>query len=124
MSDKYDRQVDDALRTYPLKPVPTTLAPRVAIRLRALAPAPRFRLMWTDYALSLFAAGMLGLALLGWQVLTPQLLLKLQWQTLMIVQQVGIIGGVAMVGGLALAVGACGLAALILAQPIQQTRRL
>lgn len=122
MSDNYERQVEEALRTYPLKPAPATLAPRVAARLRALAPVPRFRLTWIDYALSLFATGMLGLAFLGWQVLTPQLLLKLQWQSWLILQQLGIVGGVALVGGLALAVGACGLAALILARPIQPIR--
>lgn len=121
MSDPAFHQVDEALRTYPLRPVPRTLAPQVTARLRSLAPAPRFRLMWADYALSLFAAGMLGLALLGWQVLTPHVLLKLQWQALRIGQQLGVVGGVALVGGLALAVGACGLAALILARPVQKT---
>jgi hypothetical protein len=117
MSDEVYRQVDEALRTYPLQPAPATLAPRVMARLRALTPAPRFRLSWIDYALSLFAASMLGLALLGWQALTPQLLLRLQVQTLLIARHVGILGGAALVGGLALAGGACLLAALILARP-------
>lgn len=123
MSDEQYRQVDEALRTYPLAPAPATLAPRVAARLRALSPAPRFRLMWTDYVISLFAAGMLGLALLGWQVLTPQTWLRLQFYILLIAQHIGIVGGVALVGGLLLAGGACLLAMMILARPVY-TRRL
>ena len=122
MPDERYQQVDEGLRTYPLKAAPATLAPRVSARLRALSPAPKFRLLWTDYAISLFAAGMLGLGLLGRQLLTPQLLLRLQFYTLLIVEQVGIVGGAALVGGLLLAGAACVLAALILAQPVSRNR--
>ncbi len=124
MNDPSFHQVDEALRTYPLKPTPATLAPRMAARLRALAPAPRFQLMWTDYALSLFAAGMLGLALLAWQVVTPQTLVRFQFHALRIVQQVGVVGVGALLGGLVLAIGACGLAALILARPFESPWRI
>lgn len=68
--------VDGALREYPLAPVPPTLAPAVMQRITQLAPAPRFRLQWMDYALGLFGAGMVGLALLFWQVLLPNGLLN------------------------------------------------
>ena len=129
MNDERYQQVDEALRTYPLKAAPATLAPRVAARLRrlgtgALSPAPRFRLMWMDYAISLFAAGMLGLALFGWQLLTPQMLLQLQFQALLIAQHVGLVGGAALAGGLLLAGGACAAAALILVRPFSKTRFL
>src|SRR5262245_55348173 len=122
MKDERYQQVDEALRTYPLKPAPNSLSPRVMARLRALSPAPRFRLMWTDYAISLFAAGMLGLVFFGWQLLTPQLLLQLRYQALLIAQHIGLLGGAALVGGLLLAGGACVVAALILARPLQKIR--
>jgi hypothetical protein len=124
MSDERYQQVDEALRTYPLPPAPVTLAPRVAARLRALSPAPRFRLTWTDYVISLFAAGMLGLALIGWQALSPQFWLRLQFHVLLLAQQIGMVGGAALVGGLMLAGGACLLAMLILARPTYSIRRL
>ena len=121
MPDERYQQVDEGLRTYPVKAAPATLAPRVSARLRALTPAPKFRLLWSDYALSLFAAGMLGLGLLGRQLLAPQLLLRLQFYALVVVEQVGIVGGVALAGGLLLAGAACVLAALILAQPFSRS---
>ncbi len=79
--DERDREelavVDAALRAYPLAPVPPTLAPAVLGRIASLAPAPRFRLLWIDYALWLFGAGMVGLMALFWQVLLPNGLVNL-----------------------------------------------
>ena len=65
--------VDEALRTYPLVPTPPTLAPAIMARVHAMSLAPRFRLKWIDYALSFFAAGMVGLGLSLWQSVSPQL---------------------------------------------------
>src|SRR5258707_15265790 len=67
--------VDEALRSFPLRPAPPDLAPAVLAELRspqyARAARPVFRLSWIDFALSGFAALMLALVLLlsGW--LTP-----------------------------------------------------
>jgi len=69
--DALQREVDDALRTIPLAPAPPTLSPRVMARIRALTPAPRFRLAWIDYVVGLFIAGMTGLLLLLWQSIPP-----------------------------------------------------
>ena len=63
--------LDDALRTYPVQSAPESLMPAVMARLSERAPAPiparypaaLFRPTWLDYALSLFAAGMVTLAL-------------------------------------------------------------
>lgn len=89
MSDLNDREafalVDDALRTEPLSPPPPTLAPAVLARIRALRPTPlpRFRLAWIDYAVSLFATGMVALAFLLWQSITPQMMLQAKLQILL-----------------------------------------
>ena len=89
MSDLNDREafalVDDALRTEPLSPPPPTLAPAVLARIRALRPAPlpRFRLAWIDYAVSLFATGMVALAFLLWQSITPQMMMQAKLQILL-----------------------------------------
>jgi hypothetical protein len=61
--------VDEALRSYPLAPVPARLLPLVMARIQALEPKPQFRLNWLDYAVSLFIAGMAGLVvLLRWSI--------------------------------------------------------
>ena len=71
VEDPLQREVDDALRTYPLTPAPPTLSPRVMARLRSLTPAPRFRLAWIDYAISLFVTGMAALIFILWQSISP-----------------------------------------------------
>jgi len=115
----YDPQsaIDDALRTFPLAPVPLTLAPIAMARIRAMAPAPRFRLAWMDYALSLFGTGMVSLALLFWQSITLQMAARMQLQWLLILQRSGWQTWVgAFASGLALAGCALLLTALIFAQ--------
>ena len=67
-------EIEAALRTYPSAPAPDGFTRTVMSRLHKLAPKPRFRLSWLDYAASLFVAGMLGLLFLLWN-LTPPLLL-------------------------------------------------
>jgi len=108
------RVVDDALRTYPLAPEPPTLVPQVRARLHSLSPAPRFRLYWLDYALSLFAAGMVALVSWMWQAMTPLMAQELRIEVLLWTQRAGPIGLAAVLSGLTLAVGALGLAAVIL----------
>lgn len=63
--------VEDALRTFPQAEPPPNLSPAVMARVRGLAPAPRFRLAWLDYALALFVAAMGGVALALWQSVPP-----------------------------------------------------
>lgn len=73
--------VDDALRTRPRSPAPPGFSRAVAARIRTLTPAPRFRLAWIDYAISLFAAGMAGLVFLMWQSIPPLWLARAQVQS-------------------------------------------
>jgi len=70
--------VDDALRTYPIQPAPDDLLPAVLARIQTAERAPArpaagglaarwpglpLRLTWLDYAISLFAAGMVSLVM-------------------------------------------------------------
>lgn len=63
--------VDDALRTYPLAPAPPELARAVRNRIRASMAMPRFRPAWIDYAVSGFAAAMVGLIVLLLRSIPP-----------------------------------------------------
>ena len=73
--DERAAAVEDALRSFPVRPAPPELAPGIMAALRlpvhARAARPVFQLSWIDFALSGFAALMLALILLlsGW--LTP-----------------------------------------------------
>jgi hypothetical protein len=82
--DRLDTAIEDALRTYPLAPEPRTLASNIMARVRVLTPAPRFRLQWLDYAMSLMAATMAGLMVMGIQILTSSdaNIAQLQWALL------------------------------------------
>ena len=109
--------VDDALRTYPLAPAPLSLVPSVIARIHAPSLAPRFRLEWLDYALSLFAAGMVGLGLVIWQSISPQLALDMQTQLSDLLLYPDLrMWVMALLGGLVLAACALALAALVFAQ--------
>jgi hypothetical protein len=115
MDDLTDPEIiEDALYTYPLSPAPPTLAPGVMARVRALAPLPRFRLSWVDGLVSLFIAGMIGLMVLLWQLLPPQLALQTRLQFLYLLQRVNVtvLQG-ALLGGAALAVLAVLIAAVV-----------
>ena len=85
-----DAAVDDALRTYPLRPAPASLAPRVMARLRALPAPPRFRLAWLDYALCLLATLMAAVALTFWRFVTPEALQRAQERLIVFLQHAGL----------------------------------
>ncbi len=124
MKERMDREVqvfdpiEDALRTYPLAPVPPTFSPAVMSRIRALSqPVPQFRLTWLDYAVTLFCAAMLGVGFFFWQFLTPELWPQLQYELPFMVQNLNLelwIG--VFMGGIALAALFLVLTGVILGQ--------
>ena len=77
-----DAAIDDALKTYRLAEPPDTLMPAVITRIQAISSAPRFRLTWFDYAVSLFGAGMAGLVFLLWQQFSWPTFVRFQAQIL------------------------------------------
>lgn len=113
--------VDDALHSYPLRPAPPGLARAVRARLPQRAGAPRFRVAWLDYALSLLGACMAGLALALWRLVTPQMWGRLQTEAGLLLTRAQAGGGalwltLAALGGLA-ALGFLLLAAAVFARP-------
>src|SRR5689334_6413317 len=106
--------VDNALRTYPLAPVPPTLAPAVMGRIANRAPMPRFHLQWMDYALGLLAVAMVGLGLLLWQGLFPNSLLDLIQSSVMPFDlQTTVLWLGSLLAGLVLLAGCVAVAALV-----------
>jgi hypothetical protein len=74
--------VEDALRTIELVETPPTLAAGILRQLHSRPQMPRFRLLWIDYVLSLFVAGMLALIYIVGGALPPELRLYLRLQVL------------------------------------------
>ena len=63
------RLVDEALQSYPVAEPPADLVSCVMTRIRPTIDQAGFRLAWFDYAISFFAAGMVGLVMVLWQLL-------------------------------------------------------
>lgn len=100
-----DSIIDDALKTYPLAEPPDTLLPAIMTRTETLSSAPRFRLSWFDYAISLFGAGMVGLVFLLWQQFSLPTFVWFQAQILIGIQHPGLYFlWIALSGGAALTI--------------------
>ena len=118
--DALSAAVDDALHSFPLRPAPPEVAPRLMAALRlpeqARAARPVFRLSWIDFALSGFAAVMLALVLLlsGW--LTPAAARVQAMAAGPLAQSDGLVGLLAL-GGLAATGGLLLIAGLVFRRP-------
>lgn len=77
-----DARIEDALRSLPLAEPPAGLFLSVMaqVKTRQAVEKPVFRLNWLDFALSLFFASMLGLAMLIGGLLPLQVRINLVWQ--------------------------------------------
>ena len=97
--------IEDALHLIELIEAPPTLARGVIRRLHSRPQLPRFRLLWIDYVLSLFVAGMLALIYVVSDALPPELRLYLRLQFLYWLQRleldplmpIMVVGGVLLV---------------------------
>jgi hypothetical protein len=74
--------VEDALSTLELVEPPSSLAINIIQELKHRPQLPRFRLLWFDYVLSLFVAGMLALIYMVGGALPTELKLYLRLQVL------------------------------------------
>lgn len=74
--------IEDALRSVELFEAPPTLVTGILRQLHSRPQLPRFRLLWIDYVLSLFVAGMLALIYIVSGALPPELRLYLRLQLL------------------------------------------
>jgi hypothetical protein len=113
--------VDDALRSFPMRPAPPGLAPSVMAALRApervRAEQPTFGLSWIDFALSGFAALMLAMVLWlsGW--LTPEAAARLQALVAAPILQTNVLVWRVAGGALVLTAGLLLLAGLVFRRP-------
>ncbi len=111
--------IADAVRTYPLAPVPPSMAVAIMRQIRRTNSVPRFQLQWIDLALGLFGASMTALAWLlfqWWQGL-PDGENTLLANTLASVDPLDILLGAAGVVGGLLVVGLCLILALLVLAP-------
>jgi NO-binding membrane sensor protein with MHYT domain len=86
-SQQKEAILEDALRTYPVRPLHINLTSAVMARIRS-APAPRFQLQWNDFILSLILALCIGAVWLGIQSLPPIVMARLQVQSILFWQRV------------------------------------
>jgi hypothetical protein len=92
------------LRTFPAAAAPPALAGAVMRRIRALAPMPRFRLRWIDYAVGLVATGTAALALIFWRLIPAQVMQSARYRAAFLLEQYSQTAAwPALVGGLAFA---------------------
>jgi hypothetical protein len=113
--------INDALRSFPLRPAPPGLAPAVMALLRAperaAAARPVFQLSWIDFALSGFTALMLALvlSLSGW--VPPAAAARMQAMVAAPLLQSDVLVWVFALAGLVAAAGLTLVAGLVFRRP-------
>lgn len=70
-------EIERILSAEPLEPLPSGFHARLMERVQSQPAWPRFRVTWLDLAVSLFAAGMMGLLLLLFELLPSQVVTRL-----------------------------------------------
>ena len=80
--------MEDALRTYPVMPMPRDITPDVLSRIQML-PAPRpFRLTWTDLILGMALAICIGAVWFSLQNLPPLVVAQIRKESILLYQQI------------------------------------
>ena len=86
--EKQNAVIEDALRTYPIRPMPREITVDVLARIQTL-PAPRpFRLTWTDLLLSLILALCVGAIGFSVQNLPPLIAAQMRKESILFYQYV------------------------------------
>jgi len=96
-STQSERVVEDALRTYPLKPAPPDLLPNVMAQVRAQSHAPRFRLGWIDWAATLFVACMTTLVVVVLNSIPPEVAAYIESELALRLQMTQVPGAIMLV---------------------------
>jgi hypothetical protein len=88
MPEKQNLAIEDALRTYPVVPMPRDISIDVLSRIQAL-PAPRpFRLTWTDLILGMVLAICIGALWFSLQNLPPLVVAQIRKESILLYQQI------------------------------------
>jgi len=86
--EKQNFAIEDALRTYPVVPLPRDISIDVLSRIQTL-PAPRpFRLTWTDLILSMVLAICIGALWFSLQNLPPLVVAQMRKESILLYQQI------------------------------------
>ena len=72
--------LEDALQSYPIATAPPDFSKSVMNRVRSSELKLQFRLTWIDYALTLFATSMIGLALILLQLVPMKWIMQVRFQ--------------------------------------------
>jgi hypothetical protein len=72
--------LEDALQSYPVITAPAGFSNSVMNSVRSSEPKLRFRLTWIDYALTLFATSMIGLALTLLQLVPMKWIMQVRFK--------------------------------------------
>ena len=85
--EQKDELIENTLHEMPLAPMPRNITPSVMAGIQA-APAPHFRLTWTDFGLSLVITLCILAVWIGLQSLPPLVLLQLRIQGILLWQRI------------------------------------
>jgi len=78
--------IEDALRTYPVAPIPRDMSAQVMARIQTV-PAPRpFRLTWNDLVLGIILSVCVGAIWFGIQNLPPLVVIQLRKESILLYQ--------------------------------------
>src|SRR5215212_3418322 len=78
--------IEDALRTYPVAPMPRDISAQVMARIQTV-PAPRpFRLTWNDLVLGIILSVCVGAIWFGIQNLPPLVVIQLRKESILLYQ--------------------------------------
>ena len=85
---KQDAVIEDALRSYPVLPIPRDITANVMARIQTI-PAPRpFQLTWNDFILSAVIAMCLGALWFSLQNLPPLVVAQIRKESILLYQQI------------------------------------
>ena len=85
---KHDAVIEDALRSYPVVPMPRDITANVMARIQTI-PAPRpFRLTWNDFILSAVIALCIGALWFSLENLPPLVIAQMRKESILFYQQI------------------------------------
>ncbi|HEX2993196.1 MAG TPA: hypothetical protein VHP14_00130 [Anaerolineales bacterium] len=79
--------IEDALRTYPLAPMPRDITADVMRRIQAVPASPLFRITWSDVVLSFVIALCIGAVWFGLEHLPPLMVARLRMESILFYQR-------------------------------------
>jgi hypothetical protein len=86
--EKQNALIEDALRTYPVMPLPRDITLDVMARIQTVSAPRPFRLTWNDLILSAVLAICIGAVLFSVQNLPPLVVAQIRKESILLYQQI------------------------------------